>query len=133
MFDTKSLLAALERKGVTKADIARALELPSPRITEMYAGNRRVLLDEGKRLVDAFRLEEGDQVEPLSEDVARLLARYVAGRLGKALSGDDPLLQELAEDLRAFASFAMHRRQAPTAEAAAGFLAGRKSGLPSRH
>jgi hypothetical protein len=133
MFDTKGLLAALERKGVSRADIGRALNLPSPRITEMYSGKRRVLLDEAKRLVDAFRLEDRDQVEPISEAVARLLARHVAKRLGKPLTGDDALLQELAEDLRAFASFAQHQHPAPTADAAAGFLAGRQSGQSSRH
>jgi hypothetical protein len=133
MFDTKGLLSALERKGISKADIARALDLPSPRITEMYSGKRRVLLDEGKRLVDAFRLDERDQVEPISEGVARLLALHVANRLGKPLAGDDPLVQELAEDLRAFASFAQRQHPAPTADAAAGFLAGRQSGQPSRH
>lgn len=133
MFDTKGLLDTLERKGVTRADIARALGLPSPRITEMYSGKRRVMLDEAKRLVDTFNLEQSDQVEPISEGVARLLARHVATRLGKPLPGDDPLLQELAEDLRAFANFAQHQRPAPTPDAAAGFLAGRQSGQPSRH
>jgi transcriptional regulator with XRE-family HTH domain len=133
MFDTKGLLAALERKGISKADMARALNLPSPRITEMYSGKRRVLLDEAKRLVDAFRLDQSDQIEPISEGVARLLALHIANRLGKPLSSDDPLVQELAEDLQAFSNFARRQSQAPTADAAAGFLAGRQSGLPSRH
>jgi len=133
MFDTETLLEMLKARGIKNADIARAVGLPSPRITEMFNRTRKINLDEAKRIVEAFRLDEPEQSDPLSEGVARLLALHVANRVGRPLLPEDGTVQELAEDLQAFARFAWHRRTHLTAEATQGFFAGRTSGLPSRH
>lgn len=134
MFDTKGLLLALRSRGVSNAEIARAVGLPDSRIAEIFGGRRQVKLDEAKRLVDAFSLEEPvSAAEPISDDVARLLVLHIAARAGASLDPADALVQELAADLTAFARFARRLDHAPTPETARGFLAGRMSGPLSRH
>lgn len=51
---TDELLTELRERGVSNADMARALVLPSPRIAELYSGARRLRYEEGKTLIDTF-------------------------------------------------------------------------------
>jgi hypothetical protein len=60
MLGTQQLLATLEARGVSQAEMARVLNLPSSRISEMYAGKRQIKLDEAKRLVEAFDLDDAN-------------------------------------------------------------------------
>jgi cyanate lyase len=134
MFDTKRLLDALRARGLSNAEISRAVGLPSSRIAEIFGGRRQVKLDEAKRLVEAFQLEERlDDIDLLNADLARLLVLHVSRRVGDNLSPDDPIVQELAEDLAAFARFVQRQGQPPSPATAEGFLAGRDSGTPVRH
>lgn len=127
MLSARQLLDTLALRGVTQAEMARALNLPGPRISEMYAGKRQIRLDEGKRLVEAFGIDEAPAVPPLSEATARLLILYVANQLGLPITQDDPQVSELTLDFQAFSRFARAHLPAPSPEATTGFLAGRSS------
>ncbi len=128
MFSTAELLDELRERGVRQADMARALDLPTSRIAEMYSGKRGVRLDEAKTLVEAFGLDEGPQVPPISEQTARLLILHVANTLGQPLSPEDDRVQELALDFQAFSKFARAHLPAPSPDATSGFLYGRRTG-----
>jgi hypothetical protein len=93
----------------------------------MFGRKRQIKLDEGKKLVEAFGLDEADPVPPISEQTARLLIVHVANRLRAPLPLPEPLLQELALDFQAFSRFARAHLPAPSPEATEGFLAGRRS------
>ena len=127
MFSARQLLDTLASRGVTQAEMARALNLPGPRISEMYAGKRQIKLDEGKKLVEAFGIDEAPAVPPISEASARLLILHVANQLGLPLMQDDPKVSELTLDFQAFSRFARDHLPAPSPEATTGFLAGRTS------
>jgi transcriptional regulator with XRE-family HTH domain len=127
MLGTNQLLEALQERGVSQAEMARVLRLPSPRISEMYAGKRQIKLDEAKRLVDAFGLDDVQAAPPINEQTARLLVLHVANRLRLPLSPDDDRVQELALDFQAFSKFARAHLPAPSPDATSGFLEGRRS------
>jgi transcriptional regulator with XRE-family HTH domain len=127
MLNTAQLLAALESRGISQAEMARVLGLPSSRISEMYAGKRQVKLDEAKKLVEAFDLGDTEPVPPISEQIARLLILHVANQLRVPMPLPDALVQELALDFQAFSRFARAHLPAPSPESTAGFLAGRRS------
>ncbi|HYI43692.1 MAG TPA: hypothetical protein VD768_08740 [Sphingomicrobium sp.] len=122
MVGADELLAALRERGVKNADIARVLDLPSSRVAEMYTGKRRLQLDEAKRLVEHYGIE--DRLNPVSVPVARLLVLYVADGLGLKLPPEDPRVEELALTVRAFSEFAADPQVRESAEAAVGFLRG---------
>jgi hypothetical protein len=125
VFGTDELLGAIEARGISQVEMARVLRLPSSRISEMYAGKRQVKLDEAKKLVEAFGLDDQPSTPPISEQTARILILHVANRLAAAVT--DELLQELALDFQAFSRFARAHLPAPSPEATLGFLAGRQS------
>jgi transcriptional regulator with XRE-family HTH domain len=127
MLGTDQLLGALESRGISQSEIARVLGLPPSRVSEMFGRKRQIKLDEGKKLVEAFGLDEADPVPPISEQTARLLILHVANRLRAPLPLPEPLLQELALDFQAFSRFARAHLPAPSPEATEGFLAGRRS------
>jgi transcriptional regulator with XRE-family HTH domain len=127
MLGTEQLLRALENRGISQAEMARVLGLPSSRISEMYAGRRQVKLDEAKRLVEAFDLDDTEPVPPISEQTARLLILHVANQLRVPTPLPDDVLRELALDFQAFSRFARAHLPAPSLEATTGFLAGRRS------
>lgn len=104
---TGELLGRLRDRGIKNADIARALKVSPSRVTEIFKGERSVSLDEGAILVEKFDLEspQDRRVAPLPAQVSRLLVRYVAAELGVDLERNLPLLQELTEDVRAFAEY----------------------------
>jgi hypothetical protein len=76
MLGSKELLATLGRlrdEGRTSnADIARLLDLPTSRIAEIFAGSRRVTIDEMKVLVEHFGLEAAS-LAPSAENLEPLL------------------------------------------------------------
>ena len=131
MLGKKELLAALEARGVRKAEISRALGLPSSRIAEMYSDKRGVSVDEAKRLVEVFGLES-PAVPPISEQTARLLILHVANKIGAALERDDAMVEELALDFQAFSTFARDHLPPPTEEATSGFLYARRESRRER-
>jgi hypothetical protein len=102
---TVELLARLEDKGVKNADIARALNVTPSRITEMKKGERAIKLDEAAKLVSQFDLESppSQRVSPLPAPVSRLIVRYIAEELECRVTEDR--LQDISEDVRAFAEF----------------------------
>jgi hypothetical protein len=102
---TVELLSRLEEKGVVRADIARALNVAPSRVTEMFKGERAIKLDEAAKLVSQFDLESppSRRVSPLPDPVARLIVRYIAEEL--ECPAEDPRLQDIAEDVRAFAEY----------------------------
>jgi hypothetical protein len=120
VLDTNELLARLEAKGVRNVDIARALDLPDTRVPEIKTKRRRLTLDEGAKLVRAFQLEQDSVAAPLPEPVLRLVVRYVAGQLGAR--PEDAQIEELAQDVRAFAAFVADPKVRRSVEAAEGFF-----------
>lgn len=133
MFDTEELLARLRQKGVKNIEIARALGLPDSRVPEIKRKDRALKLDEAVKLVRTFGLEQDQAAIPLPAPVVRLLVRYIASELSSPLVDTDPRLEELTEDVRAFAEFVADPKVRRSIEAAEGFframrLRQRKSG-----
>ena len=122
MFDTDELLARLKAKGVKNVEIARALDLPDSRVPEIKDKRRTLKLDEAVKLVRAFGLEQDQAALPLPPQVIRLLVRYVAMQIGAPLEQDDPRLEELTADLRAFSAFVADPKVRRSIEAAEGFF-----------
>ena len=54
MFDKAKFLADVLAKAGTQAAIARALEQPTSRIAELYTGKRRLTMEDGMKLSEAF-------------------------------------------------------------------------------
>jgi predicted transcriptional regulator len=106
---TVELLGRLEDRGIKNADIARALNVSPSRVTELKKGERKMQLDEAAKLVTQFELEESEpppspaRVAPLPPAISRLIVRYVSEELG--CSAQDRQVQEIAEDIRAFAEY----------------------------
>lgn len=105
MFTTRELLDRLERRGIKKSQVARLLGVSPSRVTEMHKGERAIKLDEAARLVSEFELEEqpSPKLPPLPAPIARLVVAYVAAELG--LAGNSDQIEEIAQDIRAFAEF----------------------------
>lgn len=122
MFDTEELLARLRQKGVKNIEIARALGLPDSRVPEIKRKDRALKLDEAVKLVRTFGLEQDQAAVPLPAPVVRLLVRYIAAELSAPLEGNDPRLEELTEDVRAFAEFVADPKVRRSIEAAEGFF-----------
>lgn len=124
MLTAAELLARLNERGVKNADIARALKVTPSRITEMKKGERRLLLDEAVKLVEVFELEspQGHPASPLPAPIARLVVQYVSHELGANLEGNQDQLEELAQDIRAFAEFVADPSVRESVEAAEAFF-----------
>ena len=123
------LLAALEAKGVTNADMMRVLDLPSSRVSEILRatpGNetklkpRELAYDEGVKLVQAFLPELGRQATPLPPSILRLVVLHVARELDCPVN--EAQLGELVEDLRAFSEYASDPKVRGNAEASEAFF-----------
>lgn len=120
VLNTADLLALLEERKVSRADIARAIKVTPSRVTEMYKGERAIKLDEAAKLVETFGLEQVPEADPLPLSIYRLAVRHIALRLKAPLS--EPLLEDLAEDLLAFGRFAASPSVRQSVEAAEGFF-----------
>lgn len=130
MLSARELLDALDAKSVSRADIARALGIAPPRVTELYKGERQLKLDEAKRLVEAFNLDGDASLSPvLSEQVSRLLVLHVASHLAMPIDPADERVEGLALDLQALSQFARDHRSELSTDAASGFLRGRKGNV----
>jgi hypothetical protein len=103
MLTTDELLARLEQKKIRNIDIARALGLPDSRVPEIRTKRRRLTLDEGAKLAQAFALEQTPPAHPIPPSIARLVVRYIATEL--RADQDEAKLEEIAEDVRAFSAF----------------------------
>jgi hypothetical protein len=121
VLDTQELLRLLNERKIPNGEIARALNLNPSRITELKKGERRLLLDEAVKLVQAFELEPAPQASPIPHSIMRLVVRHVADRLRCPL--EEPLLEDVAEDLRAFSEFAASPRVRRSIDAAEAFFA----------
>jgi hypothetical protein len=122
---TVELLKRLEERGIANKQIADALNLSPSRVTEMYKGERAIKLDEAAKLVSVFGLESepgSEKASVLPGPVSRLVVRYIAASLGVA-EPDPVLLQELAEDIRAFAEFVSDPKVRDSLVAAEAFFA----------
>lgn len=122
MFDTDELLARLQQKRVKNVEIARALGLPDSRVPEIKRKDRALKLDEAVKLVRTFGLEQDQAATPLPVPIVRLLVRYIAAELHVSLAENDPHLEELTADVRAFAEFVADPRVRRSIEAAEGFF-----------
>lgn len=119
MLSSVELLNRLRERKVKHADIARALNLKPSAVTRMFAGGRRISLDEGKKLVDTFKLEE-PVWDAISEPVAMTLARHAARSL--AVPENGPGVADLAYDLRAWSAFAAAPDRRDSVDQVEGFL-----------
>lgn len=130
MLRGQQIMAMLEARGVTPAEIARAIEQPSSRVSELRHGRRKLTLDEACILAERYGLEDRPALPPLSEATARLMVLHVARSLGRRLSPEDARVSELAADFQALAEFAQLHDLTP--EALIAFLVARHEGKPSR-
>lgn len=126
VLSTRQILAQLEAAGVKRARIAEALDLPPPRVTEMYKGERRLYHDEAVKLCEAFNLDE--RPEPLTVPVAKMLVLHAMNQLGHRLDPNSDRVLDLAQDFRAFAEFAADPSAEVSESALDAFLRGRLSG-----
>jgi hypothetical protein len=101
---TDEILARLRAKKIRNVDIARALELPDSRVPAIFRKERRLTLEEGVRLVEAFGLEEAP-LSPLPPSILRLVALHIARSLGAETGPEDARMRELLADLEAFSRF----------------------------
>jgi transcriptional regulator with XRE-family HTH domain len=107
MLTTRELLDRLEQRGIKNHQVAKALGVSPSRVTEMRKGERAIKLDEAAKLVSDFGLEEPPaqaKVSPLPAPIARLIVTYVAGEIERA-EGESADLEDIAQDVRAFAEF----------------------------
>lgn len=107
MLSSGELLARLTGRKIKQKAIADVLGIDQPGVSRMLDGRRTISLDEGKKLVEAFDLEDEDEMvrRGLSSPVARRVARHAAASLGIDIADGDGRLDQLAEDLSAFAVF----------------------------
>jgi antitoxin component HigA of HigAB toxin-antitoxin module len=129
MLSTSELLSLLSDRGIKKAAIARVLGIDPAGVTRLYSGERGLYLDEARKLVDAFKLPVDSAPPPLTIPIARLLVLHGAEALGAELSPDDPRVQELAQDFRAFSMFATDPRVRESTSAVEGFFQGLRLGV----
>lgn len=127
----EELLAALRREKeagrIRNKQVEQLLRLPSSRVAEIFEGTRQIKLNEAKRLVEAFDLEEGSAHPRLHTQAARLFVRHAA----KALGADVPQAQveALAADLQGFVEFVTIPEVSDRLDRAQEFFLGR---LPER-
>jgi hypothetical protein len=95
----------------------------------MYSGKRRLQLDEAKKLVERFDIEE--RINPLSTRVARLLVLHAVMALNLPLDPQDERVEEIARDFRAFSQFAADPRVRESEQSVEAFLQGLRL-APSR-
>jgi predicted XRE-type DNA-binding protein len=129
MLTQGDLLARLEallgEKKISQADIARAIDIHPSGVTSLLKpGGRKLKLDEAVKLVEAFDLESppSQRVPPLSGRISRLIVMYVAGELGVSQESHREQLEELAEDVRAFAELVADPKYRDSVEAAEAFF-----------
>jgi hypothetical protein len=131
VFGQQELLAALHRERdaghIRNRDVEKLLRLPSSRVTEIFEGTRQIRLDEAKRLVETFDLEQLDPSPHLHEQAARLFVRHAAKALG--VEAPPAQVQALAQDLQGFVEFATAPEVRDQIESAQEFFLGR---LPER-
>lgn len=120
MLDTDALLARLDEKKIRNIDIARALDLPDSRVPEIKDRRRALKLDEAAKLVRTFGLEQDSPAPTLPDPIVRLVVRYVAEQLGA--HPENGQLEELTQDVRAFAAFVADPKVRRSVEAAEGFF-----------
>lgn len=127
---TAELLTMLRERDIKNGQIAKALNLTPSRVTEIFAGDRRVSLDEAATLIEVFNLDE--PTPPIEAHTARLLVIYVASQIGVALDGADPRVELLAQDMSAFAQFAADPELRDKTDSLLAFLRGRASTTPRK-
>ena len=120
VLNSTQLLARLEEKKVRNVDIARALGLPDSRIPEIKRKQRKLTLDEGARLVEAFGLEPSQLQVPLPHSIVRLVVRYIALEL--AAQPSEARIEEIATVVRAFSEFVSDPKHRSSVEAAEAFF-----------
>jgi hypothetical protein len=122
VLNTEQLLARLRDKGIRNGDIAKTLSINPSRVTEIMKGDRRVLLDEAVKLVQAFELEPETKATPLPASMIRLIVLYVGTVLGAPQERIQARLEELTAALRAFSEFVSDPKVRRSSESAEGFF-----------
>ena len=64
MLPKMDLLRAIEQRAGSRANMARALGLAAPRITEMFKGERDLSYDEAATLIEAFGIDAPQPAPP---------------------------------------------------------------------
>jgi transcriptional regulator with XRE-family HTH domain len=119
---TDQLLARLRERKIKNADIARTLGITPSRVTEIFNGDRRVLLDEAVKLAQAYGLEPEPKATPLPPQMIRLSVLYVAAVLGVPLERTEERMADILATLRAFSEFVADPKVRRSVESAEGFF-----------
>lgn len=77
MLPKMDLLRAIEQRAGSRANMARALGLAAPRITEMFKGERDLSYDEAVALIDAFGIDDAPQPAATGDAVSDALLKPV--------------------------------------------------------
>lgn len=104
MISSRQLLDRLTEMGAKRALIASVLGVDPSAVTLMFAGKRRIRLDEARLLVDHFQLAD-DQAAELDLATIGLLVQHVADAVGVPLADGDPLVGTLSAELQSFIRF----------------------------
>lgn len=119
MRDEAEIRQALLVRDIRQEEIGRVLGWPQPRVSEWFAGKRKngIRYDEGRKLIDAFDLGEGDEDPTLpSVQWLKLVVRRLAARIGAPLAKDDPEVPNLARTLQSSIAIALDPTTAETLE-----------------
>jgi hypothetical protein len=95
MIDKRAFLEKVLANAGTKAEMARALNLPTPRIAEIFNGTRKLSFEEGMTLAEKFDVAPFDPVN--AERLFPILRACLAAHTGLRLSDDD--LANLSSDV----------------------------------
>lgn len=95
MFNKAHFLDQVLSRAGTKAEMARALNLPTPRIAEIFNGTRKLSVEEGMALAERFNVAPFDTVsaEQLFPILRACLQSQAAGKM------TDSDLERLASDV----------------------------------
>jgi hypothetical protein len=121
MMGTREILD-LVRPLATNAELAKILNLPPPRITDLYKGARKLQLEEAKLLIETFNLG-AERTQRIVLPAAQLAVMHVAHGLG--INDPSPaVVEELSKDLLALYACALDPQWAGEIGALAQMLQG---------
>lgn len=133
MIGTDDILSRLEQLlesgKIQKKDIAGVMKISPQRIASLFAGERKLSLDEAQRLVEEFGLEDpGELISAIATiPVLAMLVRYVLAELAPGVVPEMSRIEDTAQACAAFLRYAADPQVSGNIEMAAAFFLARKA------